>query len=183
MSDEELPRDAKLVQSILMSMGVQHHEPRVVNQLLDFWYRYVVEILSDAQVYSEHAGKSAIDCDDVKLAVQTKVNSSFSQPPPRETLLELARARNSIPLPKAVGGPGIALPPDQDTLLSPNWQLFVPTRLVQKQEEEMDIDQEEESKFDQSRATRESQPSPLHKSEQDGVRRVSFALASKRPKA
>jgi transcription initiation factor TFIID subunit 9B len=82
--DEELPRDAKLVKSILRSMGVEHHEPRVVNQFLDLWYRYVVDVLGDAQTYSEHAGKTAIDCDDVKLAIQSRVNFSFSQPPPRE---------------------------------------------------------------------------------------------------
>ncbi|CAL8131159.1 unnamed protein product [Prunus armeniaca] len=35
-------------------------------------------------VYSEHAGKPAIDCDDVKLTIQSKVNFSFSQPPPRK---------------------------------------------------------------------------------------------------
>lgn len=82
--DDDLPRDAKLVRSIMRSMGVQHHEPRVVNQFLDLWYRYVVDVLGDAQTYSEHAGKVAIDCDDVKLAIQSRVNFSFSQPPPRE---------------------------------------------------------------------------------------------------
>ncbi len=82
--DDEVPRDAKLVRSILRSMGVEHHEPRVVNQFLDLWYRYVVDVLGDAQTYSEHAGKPSIDRDDVKLAIQSRVNFSFSQPPPRE---------------------------------------------------------------------------------------------------
>lgn len=50
-----------------------------------------MEILSDAQVYAEHAGKSAnaIDTEDVRLATQSKVNSSFSQPPPREVHSDL----------------------------------------------------------------------------------------------
>lgn len=82
--DEELPRDAKIVKSLLKSMGVEDYEPRVIHQFLELWYRYVVDTLTDAQVYSEHASKSAIDCDDIKLAIQSKVNSSFSQPPPRE---------------------------------------------------------------------------------------------------
>ena len=82
--DEDLPRDAKIVKSLLKSMGVEDYEPRVIHQFLELWYRYVVDVLTDAQVYSEHAGKSAIDCDDVKLAIQSKVNFSFSQPPPRE---------------------------------------------------------------------------------------------------
>lgn len=84
--DEDLPRDAKIVKSLLKSMGVEDYEPRVIHQFLELWYRYVVDVLTDAQVYSEHAGKAAIDCDDLKLAIQSKVNFSFSQPPPREVI-------------------------------------------------------------------------------------------------
>lgn len=84
--DEDLPRDAKIVKSLLKSMGVEDYEPRVIHQFLELWYRYVVDVLTDAQVYSEHSGKAAIDCDDVKLAIQSKVNFSFSQPPPREVI-------------------------------------------------------------------------------------------------
>ncbi|CAL0306892.1 unnamed protein product [Lupinus luteus] len=128
--DEELeiPRDAKIVQSLLKSMGVEDYEPRVIHKFLELWYRYVVDVLTDAQVYSEHAGKSEIDCDDVKLSIQSKVNFSFSQPPPREVLLELAQNRNKIPLPKSIAGPGVNLPPDQDTLISPNYQLAIPNK-------------------------------------------------------
>lgn len=82
--EEDLPRDAKIVKSLLKSMGVEDYEPRVIHQFLELWYRYVVDVLTDAQVYSEHAGKQTIDSDDVKLAIQSKVNFSFSQPPPRE---------------------------------------------------------------------------------------------------
>ena len=67
-------------------MGVDEYEPRVVNQFLELWYRYLVDVLTDAQVYSDHAVKGAIDCDDIKLAIQSKVNFSFSQPPPREVI-------------------------------------------------------------------------------------------------
>lgn len=82
--EEDMPRDAKIVKSLLKSMGVEEYEPRVVHQFLELWYRYVVDVLTDAQVFSEHSGKSVIDSDDVKLAIQSKVNFSFSQPPPRE---------------------------------------------------------------------------------------------------
>ncbi|KAK7325072.1 hypothetical protein VNO77_29131 [Canavalia gladiata] len=128
--DEELtmPRDAKIVKTLLKSMGVDDYEPRVIHKFLELWYRYVVDVLTDAQVYSEHAAKPAIDCDDVKLAIQSKVNFSFSQPPPREVLLELAQNRNKIPLPKTTAGPGIPLPPDQDTLISPNYQFAIPNK-------------------------------------------------------
>ncbi|KAJ3673154.1 hypothetical protein LUZ60_006528 [Juncus effusus] len=137
-SDE--PRDARIVRELLRSMGVgeAEYEPRVVHQLLEIAYRYVVEVLSDAQVYADHAGKitSAIDSDDVRLAIQCKVNSSFSQPPPREVLLELARNRNKVPLPKSIAPPGsIPLPPDQDTLISPNYQLLLPNKQFNRTEE------------------------------------------------
>ncbi|PKI71671.1 transcription initiation factor TFIID subunit 9-like [Punica granatum] len=125
---EDLPRDARIVKSLLESMGVEEYQPRVVHQFLELWYGYVVDLLSDAQVYSEHAGKDGIDCDDVKLAIHSKANFSFSQPPPREVLMELARSRNKLPLPKSISGPSVPLPPEQDTLISPNYQLAVPNR-------------------------------------------------------
>ncbi|PNX55962.1 transcription initiation factor TFIID subunit 9-like protein [Trifolium pratense] len=99
-NDRELamPRDAKILKNLLKSMGVEDHEPCVINKFLELWYRYVVDVLTDAQDYSEHAGKSTIDCDDVKLAVQSKVNSSFSQPPPRECcqIVDKASVRPSL---------------------------------------------------------------------------------------
>lgn len=137
-----MPRDAKILKCLLKSMGVEEHEPCVINKFLEVWYRYVVDVLTDAQVYSEHAGKSAIDCDDVKLAVQSEVNFSFSQPPPREVLLELAQNCNKIPLPKTIAGPGVPLPPDQDTLVRPGYQFaFSNKRLAEPMEETEDDDE------------------------------------------
>lgn len=181
--EEELPRDAKLVKSILRSMGVKQHEPRVVHQFLDFWYRYVVEVLGDAQLYSEHASKSVIDCDDVKLAIQSRVNFSFSQPPPRETLMELARIRNSIPLPKAISGPGIALPPEQDILIAPNYQLAVPTRST-SQVDEMEVDDEDGNQTPTTIMEKNGMPPPTSQNiDQDSARKVTFSLAGKRPRS
>ncbi|CAM6083479.1 unnamed protein product [Calypogeia fissa] len=180
--DDPEPKDAKLVKAILRSMGVQQYEPRVVNQFLEFWYRYAVEVLGDAQVYSEHAGKAALDCDDVKLAIQSRVNFTFWQPPPRETLLELAKIRNSVPLPKVIGGPGLALPPEEDILIAPNYQLDVPTRSVQDFDmEDEDEDNDNESKPDSDKDANSSQPSSVRKA--DDGRKVSFSLAAKRPKS
>ncbi|KAL9325692.1 hypothetical protein ACSQ67_006337 [Phaseolus vulgaris] len=234
--DEEsgMPRDAKIVKSLLKSMGVEGYEPRVIHKFLELWYRYVVDVLTDAQVYSEHAGKSAIDCDDVKLAIQSKVNFSFSQPPPRElqgesksttftfwgtvdnpmirlpymplylvslpgimyggldykkeqsadlihclqiktctgsmnrVLLELAQNRNKIPLPKTISGPGIPLPPDQDTLINPNYQFGIRNKrpvepLEETEDEETTIPnptQEEKVEMQQNPHQRVSFPLP-----------------------
>lgn len=43
--EEDLPRDAKIVKSLLRSMGVEEHEPHVVHQFLELWYRYVVDMM------------------------------------------------------------------------------------------------------------------------------------------
>ncbi|KAK9099523.1 hypothetical protein Syun_026568 [Stephania yunnanensis] len=171
--EEEMPRDAKIVKALLKSMGVGEYEPRVVHQFLELWYRYVVDVLTDAQVYSEHAGKPAIDTDDIKLAIQTKVNFSFSQPPPREVLLELASNRNKIPLPKSIAGPGISLPPEEDTLISPNYQLALPKRPHQAIEETEE--DEEGANPNPSQEQKSDQP-------QQTPQRVSFPLAAKRPR-
>ncbi|KAI3682142.1 hypothetical protein L2E82_50175 [Cichorium intybus] len=74
--EEDLPRDANILKTLLKSMGVDHYEQRVVHQFLELWYRYVVDVLTDAQEYSEHAGKSTIDSDDVKIAIQSKSTSA-----------------------------------------------------------------------------------------------------------
>ncbi|KAK7291729.1 hypothetical protein RIF29_07104 [Crotalaria pallida] len=167
--DMAMPRDARIVKSLLKSMGVEDYEPRVIHKFLELWYRYVVDVLTDAQVYSEHAAKPAIDCDDVKLAIQSKVNFSFSQPPPREVLLELAQNRNKIPLPKSIAGPGVPLPPDQDTLISPNYQLVIPNK---RPAEPM-----EETEDEEAANTNPSQEDKMDmQMQQNPHQRVSFPL-------
>ncbi|RDX75869.1 Transcription initiation factor TFIID subunit 9, partial [Mucuna pruriens] len=173
--DEELamPRDAKIVKSLLKSMGVDDYEPHVIHKFLELWYRYIVDVLTDAQVYSEHAGKSAVDCDDVKLAIQSKLNFSFSQPPPREVLLELAQNRNKIPLPRTIAGPGIPLPPDQDTLINPNYMFAIPNTgpsepIEETEDEEATIpNPSQEEKIDMQQNPHERVSFPLPKCQKD----------------
>ena len=44
----------------------------------------MTDVLDDAKVYSSHAGKKSIDTEDVRLAVQCKMDHSFTTPPPRD---------------------------------------------------------------------------------------------------
>lgn len=44
------PSDASNIRALLSSMGAEDYEPRVVNQLLDFMYKYVTDTLLDAEV-------------------------------------------------------------------------------------------------------------------------------------
>lgn len=111
------------MQSILKDMGVIEYEPRLINQMLEFTYRYVTDILDDAKVYSNHCNKKTIDTEDVQLAVQCKMDHSFTTPPPRDLLLDISRQKNgqSLPLIKPYTGP--RLPPDRYCLSAPNYKL------------------------------------------------------------
>ncbi|URE48879.1 transcription initiation factor [Musa troglodytarum] len=183
------PRDARVVKELLRSMGLgdTEYEPRVVHQFLELAYRYVVDVLSDAQIYSDHASKTAIDPDDVRLAIQSKVNFSFSQPPPREVLLELARSRNKTPLPKSLAPPGsIPLPPEQDTLISPNYQLLIPRKHPpQVEETEEDVDGSNANPVATTNLSQEPRISADQQPQQQSPQRVSFPLSSaaKRPRS
>jgi len=117
------PKDAQLMASILKDMGVTEYEPKVINQMLEFTYRYVTDILDEAKAYSNHASKKTVDCDDVALAVHSKMDNAFTTPPPRELLLELARTKNSQPLPLIKQGIGLRLPPDRFCFLAPNYRV------------------------------------------------------------
>nr|XP_006113731.1 transcription initiation factor TFIID subunit 9-like [Pelodiscus sinensis] len=108
---------------ILKDMGITEYEPRVINQMLEFTYRYVTTILEDAKIYSSHAKKSSVDADDVKLAIQCRTDQSFTSPPPRDFLLDIARQKNQTPLPLIKPYSGPRLPPDRYCLTAPNYRL------------------------------------------------------------
>lgn len=55
----ELPTDASAIRNILKTMGVEAHEPRVMNMLLDFMYSYVSGVLSDASAFAEQVRTSS----------------------------------------------------------------------------------------------------------------------------
>ncbi|XP_058057986.1 transcription initiation factor TFIID subunit 9 [Anopheles bellator] len=120
---KHVPKDAQVVKSILKELGVQDYEPRVINQLLEFTYRYVTCILDDAKIYANHARKKVIELDDVKLATQMILDKAFTGPPPRDILLEIARNRNATPLPLIKTHCGLRLPPDRYCLSACNYKL------------------------------------------------------------
>ncbi|XP_073961508.1 TBP-associated factor 9 [Choristoneura fumiferana] len=120
---KHIPKDAQVIMSIMKEVGITEYEPRVVNQLLEFTYRYVTSILDDARVFAGHAKKKNIDIDDVRLAVQMQLDKSFTSPPPREVLLEIARVKNVNPLPLIKPHCGLRLPPDRYCLSACNYRL------------------------------------------------------------
>ncbi|XP_041111461.1 transcription initiation factor TFIID subunit 9-like isoform X2 [Polyodon spathula] len=118
-----VPKDAQVMTQILKDMGIAEYEPRVINQMLEFTYRYVTTIIEDAKIYSTHAKKSNVDADDVRLAIQCRMDQSFTSPPPRDFLLEVARQKNQTPLPLIKPYTGPRLPPDRYCLTAPNYRL------------------------------------------------------------
>ena len=46
----------------------------------------MVNVLEDAKIYSTHANKTEIDESDVRLAIQNRMDHSFTTPPPRDVM-------------------------------------------------------------------------------------------------
>ncbi|KAL7291268.1 hypothetical protein TKK_0014875 [Trichogramma kaykai] len=122
------PKDAQVIASIMQDMGINDYEPKVINQLLEFTYRYVSSILDDSKVYANHSKKKVIDVDDVKLAFKLRLDRTFTNPPSREVLIELAKEKNSINLPLIKPASGLMLPPDRFCLIGTNYRLKSPAR-------------------------------------------------------
>ncbi|KAJ8031128.1 Transcription initiation factor TFIID subunit 9 [Holothuria leucospilota] len=66
--------------------------------------------------------------DDVKLAIQTRLDKSFTIPPPRDFLLDIAKHKNNLPLPAIKPQNGVRLPPDRYCLTSTNYRLRQPQK-------------------------------------------------------
>jgi len=120
---KQIPRDAAVMHAILKEMGVKLYEPRVVNQMLEFVYRYITNVVEEARVYSSYAKKKTVDMDDIKLATKMLTEKSLTSIPPREMLLDLAKQKNTMPLPLIKSCSGLRLPPDRYCLTQPNYQL------------------------------------------------------------
>lgn len=121
----DVPKDVAAVNSVLQSMGVEDYDPRVAHQLLDFVYRYVTDVLLDAEAYAEHAGApvGAVDTESVMIAIQARGVHSFVQPPSQDLTLQLAEEVNAQPLPDIPVKFGLRIPPERDCLVAPNYQL------------------------------------------------------------
>lgn len=83
---ENLPTTARAIALLLSATpSVQDAQPGVLHQLLEFSHRYTAQVLTDASVYAEHAGRGGkIEMDDVILAVQARVGWEFGGRVPKE---------------------------------------------------------------------------------------------------
>merc|ERR1712193_378706 len=97
--------------------------------MVEFAYRYVTDIVSDARVYMPHSNRKTISIDDIKLSVSQKLDHSFTSPPPREFLLDIACTKNSQPLPLIQQDRcGLRLPPERYCLTGNNYKVKSTTK-------------------------------------------------------
>ncbi|KLO18074.1 transcription factor TAFII-31, partial [Schizopora paradoxa] len=106
------PPTARSIALLLASTPtIQDAQPGVLHQLLEFSHRYTSQVLSDALVYAEHAGRAGkIEMEDVVLAIQARVGWEFGGRVPKEYTLSLAAQTNAIPLPSVPEVFGVRLP-------------------------------------------------------------------------
>ena len=146
-----LPRDAKLICLLLESLGVSEYDPLVVHQLLELGHRHMSDLLQDAQMYADHADrKDIVTVEDIRLAVENKVSTSFVNPPSKDVgsivfelsngmglircahslqfMLELAERKNALPLPHVPEKYGLRLPVERHTLTAPNLEIVPQVR-------------------------------------------------------
>jgi transcription initiation factor TFIID subunit 9B len=91
---DTLPPTARAIALLVASTpNVYDAQPGVLHQLLEFSHRYTTQVLGDAQVYAEHAGRGGkLEMEDVTLAVQARVGWEFGGRVPKEVrvLIRLA---------------------------------------------------------------------------------------------
>lgn len=69
-----------------MVFNLWKYVPLSIQTNTTFVEGYITTVLEDAIVYSKHAGKKDVDADDVQLAIQSRLDHSYTNPPPREVV-------------------------------------------------------------------------------------------------
>ncbi|KAF5370099.1 hypothetical protein D9758_001206 [Tetrapyrgos nigripes] len=160
---DNLPTTARAIALILSSIpSVQDAQPGVLHQLLEFSNRYTQQVLTDAKVYADHAGRQdKVDIDDVVLAVQARVGWEFGGRVPTEYIMSLATTTNAAPLPSVPEVFGVRLPQSNDCLTSIDFDLVPnkPPPGVKLYDEE--IEEIEESEDEDEDEDEDMEPAPI----------------------
>lgn len=149
------PRDARLIHTLLTSLGVQSYEERVPQMLMDFAYRYTCGVIADARDITAEAAQNApsgrggsstaaaqegdITMESLRIAIAAKNHFHIQPRLPKEDLMELANEVNRRQLPIPQREFGLRLPPEKYCNLGVGWGLKPEWDL----EEEVDEDNEE----------------------------------------
>ncbi|SJM82420.1 probable Transcription initiation factor TFIID subunit 9 [Zygosaccharomyces bailii] len=124
-SQQEIPRDVRLLHLLLASQSIHQYEDQVPLQLMDFAYRYTRGVLKDAVVYNDYAESpgQGLTVEDIRLAIAARTQYQFKPTAPKELLLQLAAERNKKALPQVMGMWGVRLPPEKYCLTAKDWDL------------------------------------------------------------
>ncbi|KAI0771973.1 transcription initiation factor IID, 31kD subunit-domain-containing protein [Trametes elegans] len=157
---DTIPSTARAIALLIASTPtVQDAQPSVLHQLLEFSNRYTAQVLSDALVYAEHAGRSGkVEMEDVVLAVQARVGWEFGGRVPKEYVMSLATQTNAVPLPAVPEVFGVRLPPASECLTAVDFDLVpnVPPPGVKQYDEEIEEVEESEEEDEE-----DMEPAPL----------------------
>ena len=82
----------------------------------------MTQVLEEAKLMSQHARKKQIELSDVKLGCLLVRERSWTRPPGRLLLSQLARSKNKVALPVPGVKLGVRLPPDRFSLTAPNFR-------------------------------------------------------------
>ncbi|EIM88127.1 TFIID-domain-containing protein [Stereum hirsutum FP-91666 SS1] len=148
----DIPPTARAIALLIASTpAVQDAQIGVLQQLLEFSHRYTSQVLSDALVYADHAGRSnKIEAEDVSLAVQARVGWEFGGRVPKDFITSLATQTNAQPLPSVPETFGLRLPPSPDCLTSVDFDLHPnrPPPAIKQYDEEIEEIEESGSEDD-----------------------------------
>jgi hypothetical protein len=116
------------IRNILRSMGVTQYEPRVLDLLLNFTYKYTSEVVLDAAAFAQQSGREPgeVEVDDVTAAIQVRATSQFLAQPTAAVQEEVARRLNAQPLPAFGKVHGIRLPPEEFCVTRPPYHYQLP---------------------------------------------------------
>ncbi|KAL1882127.1 hypothetical protein VTK73DRAFT_2218 [Phialemonium thermophilum] len=145
------PRDARTIELLLTAQGVTAFEARVPLLLLDFAYRHTSSVLSDAlhlsaDPYTSQAGArpsatsgaapvnvgdATVSANAVQLAIASRLGYQFrgggaatAGGVSKDWMLELARERNKVALPRVAPSEwGVRLPSERFVLSGLSWGL------------------------------------------------------------
>ena len=96
---EKVSKDAQVMMEIIRNMGIEEWEPKVIQQMLEYSYkynsinkrskgcdceiirRYVTDLVCDAKLLSQHARKRTIDAEDARLSALQMAEKYVSAPP------------------------------------------------------------------------------------------------------
>ncbi|KAJ3575158.1 hypothetical protein NP233_g1272 [Leucocoprinus birnbaumii] len=164
-SADNLPSTARSIALLLSATpSIQDAQPGVLHQLLEFSHRYTAQVLTDASVYAEHAGRGGkVEMDDVTLAVQARVGWEFGGRVPKEYILSLANEVNATPLPAVPEVFGVRLPPQSECLTNVDFNLIPnkPPPDVKIYDEVDEVEESEEDEDEEFDEDEDMEPAPI----------------------